>query len=154
MAYIDVKKFFEEVGLEDRVQVMENSTATSQMAAKAIGCEVQQIAKTLSFLVDDAPILIVAAGNVRIDNQKYKATFGQKAKMIPADLVEQYIGHSIGGVCPFAVKPDVTVYLDNSLKANEIVYPAAGDERSVIQMSIEELERYSGFKEWIDIGKA
>lgn len=132
---------------------MEQSTATVQMAADAVGCEAKQIAKTLSFLVDESPILIVAAGNVKIDNQKYKATFNQKSKMLPGELVEEYIGHKLGGVCPFAVKPNVVIYLDVSLKQNDIVYPAAGSENSVVKLSIEELERYSAFKEWIDVCK-
>lgn len=153
MSYENVKKYFESIELGERVKVFEQSTATVQMAADAVGCEAKQIAKTLSFLVDESPILIVAAGNVKIDNQKYKATFNQKSKMLPGELVEEYIGHKLGGVCPFAVKTNVVIYLDISLKQNDIVYPAVGSENSVAKLSIEELERYSAFKEWIDVCK-
>jgi prolyl-tRNA editing enzyme YbaK/EbsC (Cys-tRNA(Pro) deacylase) len=153
MSYENVRKYFEEVGLGERIKVLENSGATVEMAAEAISCEVKQITKTLSFLVDDLPILIVAAGNVRVDNKKYKATFGQKPKMIPSELVEEYIGHSIGGVCPFAVRPNVAIYLDISLKSNDVVYPGAGNEHSIIELSMEELERYSAFKDWVDVSK-
>lgn len=153
MSYANVKKYFEDVELGERVKVLEQSSATVQMAADAVGCETKQIAKTLSFLVDDLPILIVAAGNARIDNQKYKAAFLQKSKMIPGELVEKYVGHNPGGVCPFAVEPNVPIYLDVSLKQNEVVYPAAGSENSVVELTIEELERHSAFKDWVDVCK-
>lgn len=153
MPHANVKGYFKKIGLEERVKVLEQSSATVQLAAEAIGCEAKQIAKTLSFLVDDLPVLVVAAGNVKIDNQKFKATFHQKSKMIPGELVEEYVGHVPGGVCPFAVKPDVTIYLDVSLKQNKIVYPAAGSNNSVIKLSIEELERYTAFKDWVDVCK-
>ena len=133
--------------------VLEDSTATVELAAEAIGCEGKQIAKTLSFLVNDLPILIVAAGNIRVDNKKYKEKFGKRPKMIPSELVGEYIGHRIGGVCPFAVKPNVAIYLDISLKSNDIVYPAAGNEQSVIELSMKELERYSDFIDWVDVSK-
>lgn len=109
--------------------------------------------ETLSFFVGDLPILIVAAGNAKIDNQKYKATFLLKSKMIAGELAEEYVGHDPGGVCPFAVKPNVAIYLDVSLKQNEVVYPGAGSENSVVELTIEELERHSAFKDWVDVCK-
>ncbi|MGI6745756.1 MAG: YbaK/EbsC family protein [Acutalibacteraceae bacterium] len=153
MSYENVKKYFEDFELGERVKVLQQSSATVQLAAEAVGCEVKQIAKTLSFLVGDLPILIVAAGNAKIDNQKYKATFLQKSKMIPGELVEEYVGHDPGGVCPFAVKPNVAIYLDVSLKQNEVVYPGAGSENSVVKLTIEELEHHSAFKNWVDVCK-
>lgn len=153
MAFEKVKNYFDEIGLGERVKDFAVSSATVELAAAAVGCEAKQIGKTLSFLVEDKPILIVVAGDRKIDNSKYKAQFHQKAKMIPANLVEEYIGHDIGGVCPFAIKPDVTVYLDESLKENPVVYPAAGSEHSAVELSIEELEHCSDYKEWIDVCK-
>ena len=153
MSFDKVKKYFDDVGLADRIIVFEQSSATVELAAKAIGCEAQQIAKSLSLLVDDSPILIIAAGNVKIDNQKFKATFHQKAKMISGYMVEEYIGHGPGGVCPFAVRPDVSIYMDVSLKQNEVVYPAAGNENSVVKLSLKELEHHSAFKDWVDVCK-
>ncbi len=153
MSYESVQRYFQSVGLANQVKVFEQSSATVQMAADVIGCEEKQIAKTLSFLVNDMPILIVTAGNTKIDNQKFKATFHQKSKMIPRELVEKYVGHDLGGVCPFAVAPNVSIYLDVSLKQNEIVYPAAGSENSVVKLTIEELECHSSFSDWIDVCK-
>ena len=138
MSYENVRKYFEEVGLGDRIMVLEDSTATVEMAAEVIGCEEYQIAKTLSFLVDDLPILIVAAGNVRVDNKKYKAKFGKRPKMIPSELVEEYIGHGIGGVCPFAVKPHVAIYLYLYILVqamNEVLLNCRWKNWSVIQIS-------------------
>jgi len=153
MSYENVRKYFEDAGLGERVKVLEQSSATVEMAAEAVGCEIKQIAKTLSFMVDDAPILVVAAGNVKIDNKKYKATFHQKSKMVPSELVEEYIGHDIGGVCPFAVNTNVLIYLDISLKENDVIYPGAGNENSVVELSIEELETHSSYKGWVDVCK-
>lgn len=137
----------------DRVLELSQSSATVEEAAHAIGCKPVQIAKTMSFLVDDSPILIVMAGDAKTDNKKYKETFHQKAKMIPADRVEAMTGHVPGGVCPFVVKPDVTVYLDRSLKRMERVYPAAGSGHSAVDLSLEELERYSDYSDWVDVCK-
>ena len=153
MSLENVKKYFESIGLAHRVMVLEQSSATVKMAAEAIGCKERQIAKSLSFLLGDSPILIIAAGDVKVDNKKYKAVFQQKSKMIPVDLIEEYIGHDLGGVCPFAVKPNVTIYLDISLKENEVVYPAAGSGNSAVRLTIEELEKYTDFKNWIDVCK-
>ena len=123
------------------------------MAAQALKTEPDQIAKTLSYLVNDQPILIVMAGEARTDNRKYKDTFHKKAKMIPFDQVEDYIGHAPGGVCPFAVKDNVKVYLDQSLKRHETVFPAAGSENSAVKLTIPQLEKYSGYEAWGDVTK-
>lgn len=153
MSFEAVKAYFESVGLGAQVLEFTKSSATVAQAAEAVGCEEKQIAKTMSFFVDDAPILIVIAGDARVDNKKYKGVFHQKAVMIPADKVENAIGHAIGGVCPFVIHADVTVYLDVSLKRFAHVYPAAGSGSSAVNLSIEELEKHSGYKEWIDVCK-
>lgn len=153
MALEKVISYFEQLGLKDRVKVFEQSSATVELAALAVGCEPAHIAKTMSFLLGDKPILIVTAGDARIENKKYKAFFGQKAKMIPWDDVESYIGHAPGGVCPFEIKEGVNTYLDISLKRFDTVYPAAGSDNSAVALSIEELEKYSNSQEWIDICK-
>ncbi|MCM1388477.1 MAG: YbaK/EbsC family protein [Bacillus sp. (in: Bacteria)] len=151
MSYEAVKSYFKSVNMEHLVMELEKSSATVEEAAKAIGCEPKQIAKTMSFLQEDKPVLIVTAGDVKIDNKKYKAMFHQKAKMIPGELVESYIGHAPGGVCPFAVKPDVTVYLDISLKRFQKVYPAGGSGHSAVELSLAELEEYSHYTQWVDV---
>lgn len=153
MSYENVRDYFASKGLDERITVFDQSSATVQMAAEAVGCETKQIVKTLSFLVDGLPVLLVAAGNVKIDNKKYKATFNQKSKMIPAELVEEYIGHDPGGVCPFAVKPGIAIYLDVSLKQNDILYPGAGSDNSIVRLSLEELKHHSAFKDWVDVCK-
>ena len=153
MALEKVIHHFEELGLKDRVKIFEQSSATVELAAQAVGCEPARIAKTLSFLLGDKPILIVAAGDAKIDNKKFKQEFHQKARMIPGNLVESCIGHAPGGVCPFVIKEGVSVYLDDSLKRFEIVYPAAGSGNSAIELNIEELERYSGSLRWVDVCK-
>ena len=139
--------------MEDRVLEFDVSSATVELAAAALGCEPGRIAKTLSFLVGDQPILIVSAGDVKIDNSKYKATFGKKAKMLTPDQVVDLIGHAIGGVCPFAVNEGVTIYLDASLRKYQTVFPACGSNNSAIELTIPELEQYSGYKEWVDVCK-
>ncbi|MCI8466230.1 MAG: YbaK/EbsC family protein [Lachnospiraceae bacterium] len=151
MSYERVKSYFENENLSDRVMVFEKSSATVEEAAEAVGCEAKQIAKTMSFLQKEGPALIVTAGDARVDNKKYKEEFHQKAKMIPGDQVEAQIGHAPGGVCPFEVKPEVTVYLDVSLKRFETVYPAAGSGHSAVRLSIPELERHSRFVKWVDV---
>lgn len=153
MSFENVKRYFEGAGLGGRVIALEKSSATVEEAARAIGCEPKQIAKTMSFLVEDQPVLIVTAGDARIDNKKYKAVFHQKAKMIPGDQVEHFIGHAPGGVCPFARKPGVSVYLDISLKRFERVYPAGGSNHSAVDLTIEELMEHSGFSGWVDTCK-
>lgn len=154
MSFSNVYNFFESKGLSDRVMEFEESSATVELAAQAVGCEPARIAKTMSFLIDDKAILIVTAGNVKIDNKKFKAYFHTKAKMIPWDDVENYIGHAPGGVCPFTVKAGVKVYLDTSLKAFDIVYPAAGSSNSAVRLSPDELYTLSEATEWIDVCKA
>lgn len=148
-----VKAYFRELGIEDKVQELEESSATVELAAQALGVEPGRIAKTLSFMVDGSPILIVAAGDVKIDNAKYKKFFGAKAKMLTPDEAVTLIGHAVGGVCPFAVNEGVTVYLDESLKKFVTVFPACGSSNSAIELTMEELERYSLYKEWVDVCK-
>lgn len=153
MAIEKVKTYFEKYGMQDRVLEFEVSSATVELAAKAVGCEPARIAKTLSFYVQDKPILILAAGDVKIDNSKYKKTFHCKAKMIPGAEVEAVIGHGIGGVCPFGINEGILVYLDESMKRFESVFPACGSANSAIELTISELEQYSGYEAWVDVCK-
>lgn len=153
MAIEKVKQYFEAFGLADRVREFTVSSATVELAAQALNCEPCRIAKTLSFLVDGRPVLIVAAGDARIDNPQYKAQFGTKAKMLTPDEAETLIGHAVGGVCPFGINEGVTVYLDDSLKRFETVFPACGSSNSAIELSLEELEKYSGYTAWVDVCK-
>ena len=153
MAIDKVKEYFRGLGMEERVQEFDVSSATVELAAKALGCEPCRIAKTMSFMAKEEPVLIVTAGDAKIDNRKYKDQFGIKAKMLSPEEVENLIGHRIGGVCPFAVKEGVVVYLDESLKRFETVFPACGSSNSAIQLTIGELEKYSGFNSWIDVCK-
>ncbi len=153
MSIEKVKAYFKGYGLEGRIQEFDVSSATVELAAGALHCEPQRIAKTLSFLVNGRAVLVVAAGDARIDNPKYKAQFGAKAKMLSPGQVEGLVGHAVGGVCPFAVKDGAKVYLDVSLKRFETVFPACGSSNSAIELSIPELEQYSGFLEWVDVCK-
>ena len=153
MAFEKAKKHLEKFGLADRIIVTDRSSATVAEAAEALGCEEAMIAKTLSFLQGEQPVLILADGLARIDNRKYKDRFGCKAKMIPADYVEPLVGHDIGGVCPFGVNKGVRVYLDESLRKHEIIYPAVGTDHSGVKLTIPELEQCSGFLEWVDVCK-
>lgn len=153
MAIEKVREYFKTKGIEDRIQEFEISSATVALAAKALHCEESRIAKTLSFHIGERVILIVAAGDARIDNAKYKARFGAKAKMLSFDEAEPLIGHAVGGVCPFVVNEGVEVYLDVSLKRFSTVFPACGRLNSAIELSLKELEEYSGFIEWIDVCK-
>lgn len=153
MSVEKVKKYFEEKGIADRIQEFEISSATVALAAKALQCEENRIAKTLSFHVGEKVVLIVAAGDAKIDNAKYKAQFGAKAKMLSFDEAEPLIGHAVGGVCPFAVNEGVETYLDISLKRFSTVFPACGSSNSAIELSLKELEEYSDYKEWIDVCK-
>lgn len=148
-----VRDYFRDMGMEERVMEFEVSSATVELAAQALHCEPCRIAKTLSFHVGDRVVLIVAAGDVKIDNPKYKAQFGTKAKMLSYEEAEPLIGHGVGGVCPFAVNEGVEVYLDESLKRFETVFPACGSSNSAIELTIPELEQYSGYVEWIDVCK-
>ena len=154
MSIDKVRTFLKEKGLADRIKEFDDTSATVELAAKAVGCEPARIAKTLSFLLNsDLPILIVAAGDAKVDNKKYKEQFNQKAKMIPWDNVEEYTGYAPGGVCPFVPKNNVSVYLDVSLKRFDTVYPAAGSSTSAVELSIPELETLSSFLCWIDVCK-
>lgn len=153
MAIEKVKAYFREYGMEERIQEFDVSSATVELAAKALHCEPQRIAKTLSFMVENEAVLIVTAGDAKIDNPKYKAKFGKKAKMLSLDEVETLVGHAVGGVCPFAVNEGVIVYLDISLKRFETVFPACGSSNSAIELTIPELEKYSGYAEWVDVCK-
>ncbi len=153
MSFENVLAKLTEMGIGERVMHMEHCSATVEEAAIAVGCEGKQIAKTMSFLLNEAPILIVTAGDTKIDNKKYKAYFGQKAKMIAHDDVEQYIGHAPGGVCPFCLPDGVKVYLDVSLRRFDIVYPAAGDDHSAVRLTPEELGKYADSVDWIDVCK-
>ena len=153
MAYERARDYLKEKGMEDHIIIPEHSSATVAEAAEALGCEPGMIAKTLSFLQGDKAVLILAEGMARIDNQKYKARFGCKAKMIPHDQVEELVGHDVGGVCPFGVNPDVTVYLDESLKLHSTVYPAAGTDHSAVRLTIGELEHACSSAEWVDVCK-
>ena len=148
-----VREYFKTKGIEDRIQEFAVSSATVALAAQALGCEENRIAKTLSFHVQDKIVLVVAAGDARIDNPKYKAFFGTKAKMLAFEEAEELIGHAVGGVCPFAVNEGVEVYLDESLKRFETVFPACGSSNSAIELTLKELEKYSGFIAWIDVCK-
>lgn len=153
MAIEKVREYFAGFGIADRILEFDTSSATVELAAQALGCEPCRIAKTLSFMLEDSAILIVAAGDAKIDNTKYKARFGKKAKMLTPDEVVQLVGHAVGGVCPFAVNPGVTVYLDESLKRFDTVFPACGSSNSAIELSIPELEKYSVLSGWVDVCK-
>lgn len=153
MAIEKVKAYFREHGMEERIQEFDESSATVELAAKALHCEPQRIAKTLSFMLENEAVLIVAGGDAKIDNPKYKGKFGKKAKMLSLDEVETLVGHAVGGVCPFAVNKGVKVYLDVSLKRFDTVFPACGSSNSAIELTIPELEKYSGYVEWVDVCK-
>ncbi len=148
-----VRNYLRSFGMEERIQEFEVSSATVELAAQAVGCEPARIAKTLSFKVGEDPILIVTAGDAKIDNRKYKDKFGKKAVMLSPDEVVTLIGHAIGGVCPFGVPETVSVYLDESMKRFETVFPAAGSSNSAVEMNMEELKQYSRAKEWVDVCK-
>lgn len=153
MSIEKVRAYFASFGMEERILEFPVSSATVELAAQALNCEPCRIAKTLSFNVNGSPILIVAAGDARIDNAKYKAKFGAKAKMLSHDEAADLIGHAVGGVCPFAVNPGVTVYLDDSMKRFSTMFPAAGSSNSAIELNLEELEKYSQAAEWVDVCK-
>lgn len=153
MAIEKVKAYFEQYQMADRIQEFDVSSATVELAAAALHCEPQRIAKTLSFMVDDRAVLVVAAGDAKIDNPKYKAQFGKKAKMLSPEEAETLVGHAVGGVCPFAVNEGVDVYLDVSLKRFETVFPACGSSNSAIELTIPELEEYSKYLKWVDVCK-
>lgn len=151
MSIDKARAHLKEYGLEDKIQEFSVSSATVSLAAEALGTEEARIAKTLSFSLDGEPILVVAAGDAKINNQKFKATFGKKAKMLSFSEVEELIGHGVGGVCPFGVNPGVKTYLDESLLRFDVVYPAAGTASSAVRLTISELEQASLFVSWVDV---
>lgn len=151
MSIEKVREYFKTKGIDGRIQEFEISSATVPLAAKALHCEESRIAKTLSFHAGETVILVVTAGDAKINNAKYKAQFGTKAKMLSFDEAEPLTGHAVGGVCPFAVNEGVEIYLDISLKRFDTVFPACGSSNSAIELSLEELEEYSGFIEWVDV---
>lgn len=153
MSIEKVREYFKTKGIAERIQEFEISSATVALAAKALQCDENRIAKTLSFHVGEKVVLIVTSGDTKIDNAKYKAQFGTKAKMLSFDEAEPLIGHAVGGVCPFAVNTGVEIYLDVSLKRFDTVFPACGSSNSAIELSLKELEEYSGFISWVDVCK-
>ena len=153
MSIDKVRAYFKTQGIEDRILEFDVSSATVELAAQALNCEGCRIAKTLSFHVKEKVVLIVAAGDAKVDNAKYKAFFGAKAKMLAFEEAPELIGHAVGGVCPFAVNEGVEVYLDESLKRFETVFPACGSSNSAIELTIAELEKYSNYNAWIDVCK-
>ena len=153
MSFEKCKNYFKSVGLEDRVQEFNVSSATVELAAVALNCDEDKIAKSLTFYGKENPIMIVVSGKSRIDNRKFKETFGLKASMISFEDVPKLIGHNIGGVCPFCVNKEVKVYLDISLKKFDYVFPACGSSNSAVKLSINELEKHSSFIEWVDVCK-
>ncbi len=148
-----VRAYLTPLGMADKIQEFSVSSATVELAAQALGCEGARIAKTLSFLVEDKAVLIVAAGDAKVDNPKFKAFFHTKAKMLTSEQVVELVGHAVGGVCPFGVNEGVAVYLDESLKRFQTVFPACGSSNSAIELTIPELERLSGFAAWVDLCK-
>ena len=153
MSFERVKNYLAPVGLADRCIDLKDSSATVALAAQALGTEEARIAKTMSFLLDDTPLIVVVAGDARVDNHKFKETFHKKAKMIPGADCEKYIGHRPGGVCPFDLPDTVPVYLDVSMKRFDIVYPAAGTDHSAVKLTLEELEKASRSRGWVDVCK-
>ena len=153
MAFDRAKAYLEEKGFGDRVKEFEVSSATVELAAIAVGTEPARIAKSLTFLVEDKPVMIICAGDVKIDNSKYKGMFHTKAKMLTPEQVETMIGHAIGGVCPFGINEGVSVYLDESMKRFDTIYPACGSSNSAVKLTCEELEMLSGSLGWIDVCK-
>ena len=153
MSLEHVREALTPFGAQDRILVFDVSSATVELAAQALHCEPGRIAKTLSFMAGDKPLLIVAAGDCRVDNHKYKARFGVKAKMMTAEQLLQWTGLRFGGVCPFGIPAEVDIYLDESLRRYDTVYPACGTDNSAIEVTLPELERFSGAAGWVDVGK-
>lgn len=153
MAFDVAKKYLEERGYGDRVLEFDVSSATVELAAVAVGTEPERIAKSLTFLVNDDPVMILCAGDAKVNNGKFKAFFNTKAKMLSFDQVHEMIGHDVGGVCPFGINDGVKVYLDESLKRFDIVYPACGSANSAVKLNLDELEKLSNSIGWIDVSK-
>lgn len=153
MSIEKVKRYFESIGEPERVIEFEESTATSEQAALALNCEVGRIAKTISLTVEGKPILILIGGDMKIDNKKFKARFGTRPRMLAFEDVERLIGHAVGGTCPFAVNEGVKIYLDESLRRFDVLYPAAGNDRSCAKLGLDELEKYIDASGWVDVGR-
>ena len=153
MAIEKVKAYFKQFDMEDKVLEFETSSATVELAANALHCEPARIAKTLTFRHEESCIIVVMAGDAKIDNKKFKQKFGMKARMLSAEEVDDLVGHSIGGVCPFAINPDIPVYLDISMQRFETVFPACGSSNSAIELTCDELAKYSNSQEWVDVCK-
>lgn len=151
MAFEIAKAYLEKKGFADRILILDTSIATVELAAAAIGTEPKRIAKSLTFLVNDEAVMIICAGDAKISNPKFKEFFKTKAKMLSYDQVHEMIGHDVGGVCPFGIKDNVKVYLDESMKRFETVFPACGDDVSAIELTLPELEELSGFIAWVDV---
>jgi len=151
MSLETAKAYVQSKGYGDRIMEFEVSSATVELAAKAVGTEPERIAKSLTFMVGDQPVMIMCAGDAKISNPKYKAYFHKKAKMLTREEVNELVGHDVGGVCPFGIKEGVTVYLDESLKRFDVIYPACGSSSSAVKLTIPELEEISGFTSWIDV---
>lgn len=154
MSIEKVRTYFRQFGIENRILEFPVSSATVELAAQALNVEGARIAKTLSFKLGDRVLLVVCAGDAKVDNRRYKNEFGGKAAMLSYDEAATLVGHAVGGVCPFAVPENVEVYLDISMKRFRTVYPAAGSSNSAIEMTMEELEKYSGCRKWVDVCKA
>ena len=153
MSVEKVKKFFEEIGEPNKIQEFAESTATSEEAAKVLNCQLRQIAKTISVWVKKNPTLILMSGDMKLDNKKFKAQFSCRPSMIKVDEVENFIGHAVGGVCPFAVNEGVEIYLDESLRRFEFIFPAAGSSNSLVKLNLAEIGKYINFVDWVDVSK-
>lgn len=153
MSFIKAKEHLEKYNLKERIIEFDVSSATVKKAAEVLGCDEARIAKSLGFVVNDRVVLVIAAGDKKIDNAKYKKEFGVKAKMVPSEEVESKIGHEVGGVCPFGINENVEVYLDISLKEYDIMYPACGSHNSAVKLTIDELEKTSRYLKWVDVCK-
>lgn len=153
MAIEKVREHLKKWDMDGRILEFNTSSATVELAANAVGCEPERIAKTLSFKINEDCVLVVCAGDAKVDNSKFKKQFETKAKMLAFEEVLECVGHDVGGVCPFGVKDNVKVYLDESLKRFNTVFPACGSENSAIELSINELEKTSNYKEWVDVCK-
>ena len=153
MSIEKVRAYFKTLGMEEKIREFPVSSATVELAAQALGVEGARIAKTLSFKLDERTILVVAAGDAKVDNTKYKAAFGGKAKMLTPEEAVERVGHAVGGVCPFAVNEGVEIYLDESLRRFDTVFPAAGSSNSAIELTCDELSRYAKSDKWVDVCK-
>lgn len=153
MAFENAKAYLDAKGFGDRVMVFETSSATVELAAAAVGTQPERIAKSLTFMVEEMPVMVLCAGDVKVDNSKYKAQFHTKAKMLSREEVDTLIGHSVGGVCPFGINDGVRVFMDVSLKRFDTVYPACGSSNSAVRLELEELENLSKSEAWVDVCK-